>query len=88
VSDLGERGKRLRRIAGRLKPAPIAVYYVQTPDEEETRAVGWYMRRTRASSPEFLGHSAPAAEIWLRRLIERQPRRTNVRKPAKKRQKA
>jgi hypothetical protein len=85
VSGLGERGTRLRKIAGRLKPAPIAVYYVQVPDEIETRAVGWYMRRTRTGEPEYLGHSAAAAEAWLRGELDTQ---TPVRKRAKKGQKA
>jgi hypothetical protein len=80
VSGLGERGTRLRRIAGNLSPAPIAVFYVQVPDEVETRAVGWYMRRTRKGPPEYLGHSAAAAEAWLREEIGR----ISVRKRRKK----
>lgn len=82
MSGLGERGSRLRRIAGNLSPPPIAVFYVQTPDEEETRAVGWYMRRTRKGPPVFLGHSAAAAEAWLRGELGPK-RRTSVRKKAK-----
>lgn len=73
VSGLGERGSRLRRIARDLEPAPaVPPYYVQVPDEIETRAVGWYMRRTRQAKPEFLGHSASAAEIWIRELLAQQ----------------
>lgn len=86
MSGLGERGSRLRRIAAQLKPPPIAVYYVQVPDEVETRAVGWYMRPTRAAAPEYLGHSAAAAEAWLRKKLEQG--RTPVRKRRKKGQKA
>lgn len=76
VSDLGERGSRLRRVARNLKPAPaIPPFYVQIPDEEEIRACGWYMRRTRGGPAVFLGHSAAAAEIWLRRQVDKQTRK-------------
>ena len=85
MSGLGERGSRLRRIAAKLSPAPIAVFYVQVPDEEETRSVGWHMRMTRKGKPVYLGHSAAAAEAWLRAEIDRggRRRRTPVRKAAK-----
>lgn len=73
MSDLGERGSRLRRVARDLTPAPaIPPYYVQVPDEVETRAIGWYMRRTRKGPVVFLGHSAAAAEMWLRRQLDEQ----------------
>jgi hypothetical protein len=69
VSGLGERGSRLRRIAAELSPAPrVPPFYVQVPDEVEIRAIGWYMRRTRKGPPVFLGHSAAAAEAYLREL--------------------
>jgi hypothetical protein len=85
---LGERGSRLRRVARDLSPAPIAVFYVQVPDEEEVRAIGWYMRLTRAGEPVYLGHSASAAELWLREEIKAQRSKTSVRKRKKPRQKA
>ena len=73
VSGLGERGSRLRRIARALEPAPaIPPFYVQSPDEDEIRAIGWYMRCTRKGPPVFLGHSAAAAEAWLRIQIAEQ----------------
>jgi len=73
VSDLGERGSRLRRVARQLSPAPaIPPFYVQVPDEEEIRAIGWYMRRTRNGPAVYLGHSAAAAEVWLRRQVDKQ----------------
>lgn len=73
VSDLGERGSRLRAVARKLKPVPaIPPFYVQSPDEEEIRAIGWYMRRTRKGPVVYLGHSAAAAEIWLWRLLDEQ----------------
>jgi len=72
VSGLGERGSRLRRVARQLAPPPaVPPYYVQLPDEIEIRAVGWYMRKTRGGPPVFLGHSAAAAELWLRQEIEK-----------------
>jgi hypothetical protein len=85
VSGLGERGTRVRRVAAQLQPPPIAVFYVQTPDEVETRAVGWYMRLTRKGEPIYLGHSAAAAEQWLREQLPKR-RRSSVRKTAKKKQ--
>jgi hypothetical protein len=73
VSDLGERGSRLRAVARKLKPPPaIPPFYVQAPDEEEIRAIGWYMRRTRGGPVVYLGHSAAAAEVWLRRQLDEQ----------------
>jgi hypothetical protein len=73
VSDLGERGSRLRRVARELRPAPaIPPFYVQSPDEEEIRAIGWHMRVKRNEPPVYLGHSAAAAEVWLRRLLDEQ----------------
>jgi hypothetical protein len=73
VSDLGERGSRLRAVARKLKPTPaIPPFYVQAPDEEEIRAIGWYMRRTRAGPAVYLGHSAAAAEMWLRGQLDEQ----------------
>jgi hypothetical protein len=81
VSDLGERGSRLRRVAKQLAPAPaIPPFYVQAPDEEEIRAIGWYMRRTRGGPPVYLGHSAAAAEVWLRRELDQQRERATKRK--------
>lgn len=63
----------MRAVARRLKPAPaIPPFYVQAPDEEEIRAIGWYMRRTRGGPVVFLGHSAAAAEVWLRRQVDEQ----------------
>jgi hypothetical protein len=89
VSGLGERGSRLRVVAARLKPAPaIPPFFVQLPDatlDEQVRAVGWYMRRTREGPPVFLGHSAAAAEVWLRIELGKQQARTSVRKRSKKR---
>jgi hypothetical protein len=71
MSGLGERGRRLRAVAGKLEPAPaVPPFYVQVPDEEEIRAVGWYMRQTRDGPPIFLGHSAVAAEVWLRTRLD------------------
>ncbi len=67
------------------KPAPtIPPFYVQSPDEEEIRAVGWYMRRSRRGRAVFLGHSAAAAEAWLRELLVEQ-RKREQRKRAKSR---
>ena len=83
MSGLGERGSRLRRIARQLSSPPaIPPFYVQTPDELEIRAIGWYMRPTRKGEPVYLGHSAAAAEAWLRREIEQQApkRRRKARK--------
>lgn len=71
MSGLGERATRLRRIAHQLNPAPVAPpFFVQLPDEVETRAIGWYMRRKRKEKPYYLGHSAIAAELELRRLLD------------------
>lgn len=65
VSGLGERGSRLRAVARRLDPPPaVPPFYVQQPDEE-TRAIGWYMRLTRKGKAIYLGHSATAAEVFL-----------------------
>lgn len=72
MSKPRERTERLREWADKLTPAPIAVFFVQKPDEEEVHAIGWYMRMTRDSAPELLGHSAGAAEATLRRLREQQ----------------
>lgn len=83
VSGLGERGTRLRSVARRLEPAPaVPPFYVQTPDHE-TRAPGWYMRLTRDAEPEYLGHNAAVAEVFLLRLVEDQaprPRRSTKRR--------
>jgi len=71
MSGLGDRGRRLRAVASRLEPAPaVPPFYVHVPDEEEIRAAGWYMRQTRDGPPIFLGHSAVAAEVWLRRQLD------------------
>jgi len=71
MSGLGERGRRLRAVASKLEPTPaVPPFYVQVPDEDEIRATGWYMRRTRDGPPIFLGHSAIAAEVWLRRQLD------------------
>ncbi|MDX6609016.1 MAG: hypothetical protein QOF85_941 [Solirubrobacterales bacterium] len=73
MSDLGERGSRLRVVARKLTPPPaIPPFYVQAPDEEEIRAIGWYMHRTRGGPAVYLGHSAAAAEVWLRRQVDEQ----------------
>jgi hypothetical protein len=65
VSGLGERGRRLRRLAHRLEPVPaVPPFYVQLPDRE-MRATGWYMRTERGGEPIFLGHNAVVAEIFL-----------------------
>lgn len=70
MSDLGERGSRLRAVARRLEPAPaIPPFYVQNP-EGELRALGWYMRMTRGGEALYLGHSAASAEVFLLRLGE------------------
>jgi hypothetical protein len=80
VSGLGERGKRLRAVARKLAPAPaIPPFYVEAPDEEEIRAIGWYMRRSRSGPPIFLGHSASAAEAWLQRELAGQKDRRGKR---------
>lgn len=80
MSGLGERGSRLRRVARALEPAPaVPPFYVQTPDERELRAVGWYMRRERGGEAVYLGHSAIAAELWLRGEFERQTNSTGKR---------
>lgn len=71
MSGVGERGKRLRRLAEQLQPAPVVKpYFVQLPDERETRAIGWHMRVTRTEDPLFLGHSFIAAELKLREMLE------------------
>jgi hypothetical protein len=71
MTGLGERGRRLRALTTKLDPAPaVPPYFVQVPDEVETRAIGWYMRQTRDGPPIFLGHSAIAAEVWLRRRLD------------------
>jgi hypothetical protein len=81
VSDLGERGSRLRVVAAQLKPAPaIPPFFVQQPDQIEIRAIGWYMRRTRGGPVIFLGHSAAAAEVWLRRQLDEQRTRKKARR--------
>jgi hypothetical protein len=85
VSDLGERGRRLRRVARELSPAPaIPPYFVQRPDEREIRAIGWYMRQTRRGPVIFLGHSAAAAEVWLRRRLDEQRDKRAKRKRKRK----
>lgn len=72
MSGLGERGSRLREVARRLEPAPaIPPFYVQQPDDE-LRAVGWYLRWERGSEPVYLGHSAIAAEMWIRLELHNQ----------------
>lgn len=70
MSGLGERGKRLRRLAEQLQTPPIAVYFVQLPDEVETFAIGWHMKLSRDEKPEYLGHSFIAAELKLRERLE------------------
>lgn len=71
MSGLGERGQRLRVVARMFEPPPaIPPFYVQVPDEDEIRAVGWYARQTREGPPIFLGHNAVAAEVWMRRQLE------------------
>lgn len=83
MSGLGERGGRLRAVARKLEPPPaIPPFYVQSPDEEEIRALGWYMRRTRRGPPVFLGHSAAAAELWLHRQLDEQRGKRKRRKRA------
>jgi hypothetical protein len=75
VSDLGERGSRLRAVARRLEPSPaIPPFYVQTP-EGDLRALGWYMRMKRDGEALYLGHSAASAEVFLLRLGEEVPRK-------------
>lgn len=74
MTGQGERGQRLRAVAAKLDPAPAVPFYVQVPEEEEIRAIGWYMRETRDGPPIFLGHSAVAAEIWIRRQLDAQGR--------------
>lgn len=67
MSGLGERGTQLRAIARQLpKPPEVPPFYVESPDELELRARGWYMRLTRDGEAIFLGHSATAAMVWLR----------------------
>lgn len=81
MSGLGERGGRLRAVARKLEPPPaVPPFYVQTPDEEDIRALGWYMRETRGGPPVFLGHSAAAAEVWLRGLLEQQRKKPKRRR--------
>lgn len=84
MSGLGERGKRLRSLAAMLEPKPLPPFYVERPDEVETRAIGWHMRVDRAARPEFIGHNFIAAELHLRRLIEEQ----RAPKPKPRRRKA
>jgi hypothetical protein len=72
VSGLGERGKRLRSLAALLEPKPLPPFYVERPDEVETRAIGWHMRVDRGAAPEFLGHNFIAAELQLRQMLEEQ----------------
>lgn len=88
MSGLGERGTRLRRVARQLDPPPaVPPFYVQVPDEE-CRAVGWYVRMERGGEPVYLGHSAIAAEVFLR-TNPPVPRETvNVSKGNKKRPRA
>lgn len=95
MSGLGERGERLRRVARALSSPPaVPPFYVQSPapDDEEVRAIGWYMRRSRKGPAVYLGHSAAAAEVWLREELGRQrksvSRETPVAKRNKKRQKS
>lgn len=76
MPGLGERGSRLRRVARQLRQPPeVPPFYVQLPDEVEIRAVGWYMRLTRGGPPVYLGHSASAAEIWLRQEVDKHTRK-------------
>lgn len=66
MSGLGERGSRLRRIARALEHPPVVPpFYVQVPDDER-RAVGWYAQWERGGEAVYLGHSAIAAELFLR----------------------
>jgi len=85
VSGVGERGKRLRGLAQLLEPKPLPPFYVERPDELETRAIGWHMRADRSSAPEYLGHNFIAAELTLRRKLEEQrsPRPKPRRRKAK-----
>lgn len=70
MPGLGERGSRLRRLAAKLDPPPkLPPYFVQLPDEADHRAIGWYMRLDSSSEPEFLGHSAISAEMYLRERL-------------------
>jgi hypothetical protein len=69
-------------VARKLEPPPeVPPFYVESPDEVELRARGWYMRMTRESEPIFLGHSVTAAIVWLRTEWTT----SNVRKSGKKR---
>lgn len=71
MSGLGERGRRLRAVARRLAAPPaVPPFYVQSPEGDELRALGWYMRMTRESEATYLGHSAAAAEVYLLRRLE------------------
>lgn len=71
MSDLGERGRRLRAVARRLEPAPaVPPFYVQSPEGADVRALGWYMRMSRGGEATYLGHSAAAAEVYLLRELE------------------
>lgn len=71
MSGLGERGRRLRSVASRLdSPPAVPPFYVWVPDEAEIRAIGWYMRETPDGPPIYLGHSAIAAEIWMRKQLD------------------
>jgi hypothetical protein len=84
VSGLGERGTALRAVARKLDPPPeVPPFYVESPDEIELRARGWYMRMSRTEEPIFLGHSVTAAIVWLRTEWPK-----GVRKKGRKRTKA
>lgn len=84
MSGLGERAGRLRRLAKGLDPVPaVPPFFVQNPElDPDTRAIGWHMRRERGDSPEYLGHNAISAELYLREELGK------VKKAKPKRQKA
>lgn len=74
MPGLGERARRLRRLARELKhpPAEVPTYY-HIPPRGCDRGPGWYMG-ANANSLTYLGYSSAAAEVHLLGLLEAQER--------------
>lgn len=74
MPGLGNRGKRLKRLAVKLKPRPKGdPYYLHSPLTDDERASGWYMRDA-AGAIVYLGFSAGDAEQHLRDRLREQSR--------------
>lgn len=75
MSGLGERGTRLRLLAGELESPPEVVVYYHVPPRQVRNGPGWYMGPSHRDL-SYIGHSAAAAEVNLIRMLQEQEEAT------------